>query len=169
MKSTIKKFFSHIFASGVTPGQRAAAICLGIFIAFSPFLGIQTFLIFGLSWILGLNPTITFASVYLINNPWTMVPIAALDYIFGLWLIHVRLGYDLMPYNPSFMEWINKKIGYYIMKFLGISKLCFWYYFIGGLLLAAILSILLYPIIKLLFVLYEHRHEDHNPEQKSLS
>lgn len=169
MKSAIKKFFSHILAAGVTPGQRAAAISLGVFIAFSPFLGIQTLLIFALSWLLGLNPAITFATVYLVNNPWTMIPIAAADYIVGLWLIEIKLGYNLVPYNPFFMDWINRKIGYYIMKYLGIKQLCFWYYILGGLILAFILSVLLYPIIKLFFVLYEHRHENNHPEQKSLS
>ena len=95
MKLALKRFFSHIMAAGTTPKERAAAVALGVWIAFSPFLGIQTFLIFGICWIVHLNPSITFAVVYLINNPWTMIPIAAADYMVG------------SRANPTFLTVVN--------------------------------------------------------------
>lgn len=162
MKITIKNFFSHILAGGATPYERAAAVALGVFIAFSPFLGVQTFLIFGGAWLLGLNASITFAVVYLINNPWTMIPIAAADYLVGLYVVERWLGYDLMPYNPAFMDWVNNKIGYYIMNYLGIPALCFWYYIIGGLILALCVSLLAYPLFRYIFVNYQRHHENNN-------
>ena len=162
MKKLLKNFFAKIVARDATPHERALAVSFGLFLSFSPLLGVQTPLLFGGSWLFGLNAAVVFAIVYLVNNPWTMIPIVVLDYFVGYWLVEKFMGIDLTPYNPSFMGWLNNKIGPYIIKYLGVTHLCLWYYIIGGLIVATIISVLSYPLVKMMLISYEHHHEDHH-------
>ena len=77
-----------------------------------------------------------------------MIPIAAFDYMVGHWLTETVLHLDLMRYNPSWMDWVNKKIGYYLIQYLGITELCFWCFIIGGAIVSLVISITMYPFVK---------------------
>lgn len=169
MKQTIKTFFKRIIDSPGTVHQRACAVAVGAGLAVSPLLGVQTWFIFLFGWLFHLSIPIMFSVVYLINNPWTMIPIAAFDYWIGFFIMERLWGVSLLDYNPSFMEWVNRKIGVYIMRYLGIPKLCFWYYIGGGFLVSLVVGALCYPLSKKLFQWYESRHEGNNSEQKSVS
>ena len=152
MKDFFKKLFRKWLLAERSPKKLALAFCWGSFIALAPIPGFHTPLLFLISWLLHLNSVIVFTVVYIINNPWTMLPIYAIDYLFGYWLLFSMGNIDLMPYDPFWMEWINKKIGSYLSLYLGIQKLCLWYFLIGGFILAATISIIIYPFIKRLFV-----------------
>lgn len=151
MASYGKKFLDKILNAESSPIRLARSVSLGNFIAFSPFLGIQTLLIFGLGKLLRLNITVIFTVVYVVNNPWTMIPIAALDYSIGHWLTETVFKLDLMRYNPSWMAWVNNKIGYYLVQYLGIAELCFWCFIIGGMVVASVISLASYPFMKIFF------------------
>ncbi len=154
-----KKVLNRILALEASPQKLARAVALGFYIAFSPFLGVQTILIFILSWIFRVKVKVVFTIVYLVNNPWSMIPIAALDYIFGQWLVEKVLGLDLLRYNPSWMEWVNKKIGYYLVSYLGIEELCFWCFMIGGNLIALMVGFIAYPCARRFFAHVHHRRK----------
>ncbi|MFA6066690.1 MAG: DUF2062 domain-containing protein [Candidatus Babeliaceae bacterium] len=147
----MKKFLKKIFSAESSPHKLALAVTFGASTAASPFWGLQTWLLFPISWIFKLNPTISITILYLINNPWTMIPIAAFDYYVGDWFARCILHTDLMPYNPSFMYWINNKIGVYLIKYLGICELAFWNFVIGGLILSTIVALVTYPCALMLF------------------
>lgn len=138
------------------------SFCLGIFIACSPFLGFHTALIFALSWLLSTNVAVVFTTVYLINNPITMIPLLALDYIFGQWLFKSVLHIDLLPYNPSWMDWFNNKIGHYLSDYLHIKELSLWTHILGGTILALIVALLTYPIMKPIFKYIVKKHNENN-------
>lgn len=118
----------------------------GIFLAFSPYLGLQTPLGFVLAMLLKLNFGVIALMIWTINNPWVMIPLAGLEYIFGHWIIEKVLGIDLMPYNPMWMNWLNDKIRP-ITEYLGIEQLCLWYFLIGGTLIAIFASLITYPLV----------------------
>lgn len=130
-----------------SPAKLAWSTTLGIFLAFSPYLGFQTILVFVLSFLLRANSAIVFTVLYTINNPWTMIPIAALDYVFGHWLTATFLQIDLLEYNPSWMAWVNTKLAS-LTTYLGIEQLCFWCFFIGGNILAITAALLSYPFLR---------------------
>jgi uncharacterized protein (DUF2062 family) len=142
-----KKLMERLVKSESSPGKLAWSIALGIFLAFSPYLGFQTLLVFVLSFLFRANAAVVFIILYTVNNPWTMVPIIALDYVFGHWLLESLLGLDLLQYNPSWMDWINKKIGY-LTSYLGVEHLCFWCFFIGGNIIAISCAFISYPFLK---------------------
>lgn len=147
MFTYFKKRFQQIIASESSPTRLARATSLGIGIAFSPYLGFQTILIFVLSYLIHANAAITFTVVYLVNNPWTMIPIAAADYLVGQSLVEKILGLNLVIYNPSWMDWVNAKIGHYLVHYLGVSELCFWCFIIGGNILALSAGLMSYPFL----------------------
>jgi hypothetical protein len=140
MKARIKQALNKLLTFEKTPGRLAASCCLGMNIALSPFLGIQTFLVFPFSWLLGLRWAGVMAITYTVNNPFTMIPIVVMNYAVGHWVFERFLGLSLSAYNPSFMAWINSKIGPCINTYLGITELSFLTYILGGLLFSFALS-----------------------------
>ena len=142
-----KKLMERLVKSEPSPGKLAWSISLGLFLAFSPYLGFQTLLVFVLSFVLRANSAVVFIVLYTVNNPWTLIPIAALDYIFGHWLTESVLGLDLLQYNPSWMHWVNTKLSF-LTAYLGIEQLCFWCFFIGGNIIACMVALLSYPFLR---------------------
>ncbi|MGC2310291.1 MAG: DUF2062 domain-containing protein [Candidatus Babeliaceae bacterium] len=151
MKRRFKNFFNRLLAQQKNPVILAKTFCLGLFIAFSPYLGIQTIIAIVAGWLFKLDIKLLIIILYTVNNPWTMIPIAVLDYLVGQWLLGL-FSIDLTPYNPAWMEWMNRKIGPYISQYLGISQLSLWNFIIGGNVVALIISLGLYLLIKRLFI-----------------
>jgi len=69
-----------IFQLNDSPNQLALAFAVGVFIAFSPTIGLHTISVFFIAWIFRLNKLVVFTAAF-VNNPWTMVPL----YGFCLW------------------------------------------------------------------------------------
>jgi uncharacterized protein (DUF2062 family) len=124
----------------------AVAVSVGIYIAFCPFQGLHTILIFACAWLLKLNFAVLLATSCLIHNPWTMFPIYAGEYVFGNWLCSSVCGYDMMSLNPSWMSWVN----FYITKYTGLNDISLWSFLIGGNIIAIAFSLLVYPLMRYL-------------------
>lgn len=148
----IKKYLSHLLSIEKSPHKLAVGCCLGIFIAMSPFLGIQTWIAIPLSWLFRVNALVVITVLYIVNNPFTMIPIVLADYIVGHWIMVKWLHVDLASYNPSWIHWLELKIGPALHKYLGVTSICFWCYLAGGIILALLCSISLYPLLRFFFV-----------------
>lgn len=144
MAHRIQQFFLRILSIEPNREKRARSIAVGMAIALSPLLGIQTPALFAAAFLFRLNAGVVFAVVYAVNNPWTMVPIIIINYFLGEFLIGCLLGIDLRPYDPAWSVWVTEKIAHYT----GMKQLCFWYYCIGGTIIALISGILTYVAIK---------------------
>lgn len=169
VKKKMKKFFYKLISSEKSVQKLALSFCVGNFIAWTPvmpLIPIQTILIFIFSWLFKLNTAVTFATVYLINNPFTMVPIAFIDYLFGCWLMNCVFKIDLMSYNPAWVDSFSAALSKYIdlSRITSGGSLCFWCLIIGGIVLPLILSLILYPIMRLVFSLLIKKL-DHNREK----
>jgi len=160
VKQAFKKI-TNLLGQGQSVERITFSFCLGIFVACSPFIGFHTALLFVLSWLLQCNPVVVFTTVYLVSNPITMVPLLALDYIFGEWLFKTVLNIDLLKYNPSWMVWFNSKIGHYLSDYLGITELSFWSFILGGTILALIIALVAYPCIKPIFNYIAQKKNDY--------
>lgn len=152
----MKKFFYKLISSEKSVSKLALSFCFGNFIAWTPvipLIPVQTLLIFIFSWLFRLNTTVTFATVYLINNPFTMVPIAFIDYLFGSWVVNNVLKVDLMPYNPAWIDSFSAFLCRYIdlNRITSGGSLCLWCLVIGGITLPLLLSLILYPIMRFIF------------------
>ncbi len=76
----VKDRIRNIFKLDDSPNQLAAAFALGVFIAFSPTIGLHTITCLLLAWMFRLSKLVVFTAAF-INNPWTIVPM----YGFCLW------------------------------------------------------------------------------------
>ena len=63
-----------------SPNRIALAFAVGVFIAFSPIIGLHTISVFVFAWMFRLSKVVVFSAAC-INNPWTIVPL----YGFCLW------------------------------------------------------------------------------------
>jgi uncharacterized protein (DUF2062 family) len=70
-----------IFHLNDSPNRLALAFAVGVFIAFSPTIGLHTISCFIIAWMFRLNKIVVLSAAF-INNPWTIVPL----YGFCLWL-----------------------------------------------------------------------------------
>lgn len=152
IKKYIKKVLDKLILAEKSPTRLTLSFCLGAYLAFSPWLLLQTWLVFPLCWILRLNATVTMASLYLISTPITLPLIIIVDYFIGSWFLYNLLNINAAAYNPGFMESLNSFINKYINleKYLG-SNVCFWCWIVGGNIVGLLVAVIAYPIMKPIF------------------
>ena len=153
----------------------ALSVCTGLYIAFCPFLFMHTAFVLGFSWLFSLNMAAVFAGA-VVNNPWTMIPCHTAGYMVGEFFFRTVCRIDPLSINPGWMSLINEPI----FKVTGIRGISFWSFMIGGNLLAVVVSVMLYPVLKLAFARLSARvyagatktivadNEDSCSEQKSI-
>jgi uncharacterized protein (DUF2062 family) len=76
----IREHIRSLFKLNDSPNEIALAFALGVFIAFTPTIGLHTISCLVFAWLFRMNKLAVFTAAFL-NNPWTMVPI----YGFCLW------------------------------------------------------------------------------------
>ncbi len=82
--SWAKRSLRSLVSLNDTPERIALGFAVGVFFAFSPLLGMHTFLGLLVAFVFGLNRVAVLVGVF-INNPWTLVPIYGLAaYLGGL-------------------------------------------------------------------------------------
>jgi uncharacterized protein (DUF2062 family) len=99
-----------LFKLNDSPHRLSAAFALGVFIAFSPTIGLHTISCLLLAWAFRLSKLVVITAAF-INNPWTIVPM----YGFCLWLgMKITGAGATMPH----IEWNELSLGnaYLIMK-----------------------------------------------------
>jgi len=85
--SVWSRFKHHILHPDLTPERIAWSFAIGIFLAWNPILGTQTWIALACCFFVKKlhRPLLLLASF--LNNPWTMVPIASASLFFGNWLL----------------------------------------------------------------------------------
>lgn len=148
MLSSIKNWLSKHLLKEKSAHKIAASVCVGTFIAISPTIPLQTPLAMAICWVCRLNIPVAVTVLYVVNNPFTLIPIYAVGYALGVWFFNSLIKIDMEPYNPWWVERFNEYISKYIdmKKYLG-SDFCFWCLIIGGFLFATMVSLILYPIL----------------------
>jgi len=81
MKKYLKDRFRSLLQLDDPPHKLALAFSLGVFIAFSPTIGLHVLSCLFLAWILRLSKIVILTASF-INNPWTILPL----YGFCIWL-----------------------------------------------------------------------------------
>jgi len=160
MKKYLTYHLDRLLSKEQDISRLSASFCLGTFVALMPVIPLQTPLVVALAWIFGLNVGVSVAALYIVNNPFTMIPIYIFGYAVGHWLFGSILHIDLSPYNPAWVERFNIFISRYIdiKRYLG-SDLCFWCLMCGGFIFALCVALPLYPLMKRLFAYAAQRLE----------
>ena len=150
-KEKVIQIFTKAMKSGSTPEKLTLSFCVGIFIAFSPFPGVHTVMMFAAKWLFGLNlPVLFFATSF--NNPYTMVPFYLFDYFFGYWFFNNVLGWhsNLVISVETLFAWYPKIVTA-LTSAIGSGEICLWSFFIGGNILGLFFALLAYPFLRIFF------------------
>lgn len=143
----IRRFIYSLIARDRNTSSLAASCALGIFVAFSPFVGLHTVMAIVLSWLLSLNFVIVFSVTHFINNPWTMVPVYSFGYFTGELILNGIFGIDTIATNPTWMTYLNE----FLHSYTGLRGVSWWSFMLGGNLLGLVIAGMLYPIMKRFF------------------
>lgn len=145
-------FIKQTVTPSISAQLAARSWCVGMFVAWSPFLGLQTILALVLSYLFSLKASITLTASFMINNIWTVIPISLANYNFGLFLFE-KILHRAPPKNPAFFA----PIELWLQTRLAIPTPSLWPFLIGGTILAFIISCASYPFVKRI-LLYFSKH-----------
>jgi len=145
--------FRRLLALDDPPERTALAFSLGVFIAFSPFLGLHTILATLIAFLFRFNKVAIYSGTF-INNPFlTLVPIIIASYAVGAFVLGRPLripdaGVELLRHPHPLTG------GYYRSLFQESWDIV-WPFAIGGMMLSVVCSLIAYPVTS--FLLRAHR------------
>ena len=136
--------FRRLLAIDDPPERTALAFSIGVFIAFSPFLGLHTILATLIAFIFRFNKVAIYTGTFLNNPPLTLVPIIIASYAVGAFFLGRPLkippeGIELLknphPLTASYYSQIFVQSWYLVKPFA-----------VGGMVLSVVCSALAYPL-----------------------
>jgi uncharacterized protein len=136
--------FRRLLAIDDPPERTALAFSIGVFIAFSPFLGLHTIMATALAFAFRFNKIAIYTGTF-INNPFlTLVPIIIASYAVGAFVLGRPLsipdeGLELLK-NPHIFS------GEYYRRIFVESWNIVWPFAVGGMVLSVVCSVLAYPL-----------------------
>jgi len=137
--------FRRLLAIDDPPERTALAFSIGVFIAFSPFLGLHTIMATAVAFIFRFNKIAIYTGTF-INNPFlTLVPIIIASYAAGAFLLGRPLtlpdeGLELLK-NPHIFTG-----DYYRRLFIQSWNDVVWPFSVGAMALSVVCSLLAYPL-----------------------
>jgi len=146
---TLQRLVARYGSGNISPTMLAWSCALGVYLAFSPFLGVQTILVFVFSFLLRARASIVCAVLYLVNNPWTMVPIFFLDYGTGIWFLKL-LGVDWVLLEPAWMQPVSDFLVKHLLHYVGMQRIGILPYFVGAHIIAVPLTAATFFIVRAL-------------------
>lgn len=154
VRARIRALVKRLMIQERSPHKLALTCSLGVFIGISPFIFLHTVMTIVLGWMFALSIPAVFAVSILVNNPWTMVPVYSIDYLFGVWLFNF-LRIDYTQLDPAWVESCNL----FLKQYIGISGLSLWAFLVGGNVLAIVVSVMMYPFMKQIFIMYTAKNK----------
>jgi uncharacterized protein (DUF2062 family) len=122
-----------------SPARVALAFAVGVFVSFSPFLGIHTGMSLTLAFVFRLNRVAILVGTW-VNNPWTIAPV----YTAGTLLGCVLLG--VSPTSLGAIDWKTHGRAFYEVLFEGFRPLLLPF-FVGNLIVAAVAGVVTYFVV----------------------
>src|SRR5215212_3980856 len=139
-RSTVRR----LLAIDDPPERTALAFSIGVFIAFSPFLGLHTIAATAIAFAFRFNKIAIYAGTF-INNPFlTLVPILLASYAVGALLLGRPLG--LPPESMELLRNPHLLTGDWWSKLFHSSGNVLVPFIIGGMTLSVICSLIAYPL-----------------------
>jgi uncharacterized protein (DUF2062 family) len=136
--------FRRLLALDDPPERTALAFSIGVFIAFSPWLGLHTITATVIAFLFRFNKIAIYAGTF-INNPFlTLVPIIIASYAVGAFVLGRPLG--IPPEGIELLK--NPRIftaDYYRQIFVQSWDIV-WPFTVGATLLSVICSVVAYPL-----------------------
>ena len=139
----LKDLFKRLFHIEDTPERTALAFSVGIFLGFSPFLGFHTLAGIAVALLFGLNRVAVLIGVWS-NTPWWIVPYYGVATGLGIWITGVPFGRESI--RETFHLALEKGSWASSLWSLLSQSGLLSSFITGSLVLAAILSLIAYPL-----------------------
>src|SRR3989338_2152568 len=107
MFKNIKSFLLRLLSYESSPHKLALACASALYVSFSPFMGLHTLMLIGAGWFFETSIPLVVMLGYVINNPFTVVPIVMSGYLCGYWILHTIMGISVLAANPDWMDALN--------------------------------------------------------------
>jgi len=140
----LRAAFRRLLAIDDPPERTALAFSIGVFIAFSPFLGLHTIMATLVAFIFRFNKVAIYAGTF-INNPLlTLVPIIVVSYAVGALVLGRPLG--IPPEGLELLK--NPRIftSEYYREIFVHSRYLVEPFAVGGMILSVVCSLVAYPL-----------------------
>lgn len=164
----LRKTLRRLLALDDPPERTALAFATGVFIAFSPFLGLHTIMATAIAVWFRFNKIAIYAGIIINNPPFTMVPIIIASYGLGALLMGRPLS--LPPEGMELLRHPHIFSGAYWRQVFGHSGDILLPYAIGGMALSVVCSAAAYPLtLKFLRRRKAKPTEDSTPDDTPVS
>lgn len=152
-RALVARWLERLLHTHDTPQRTAAAFGLGVFLGFSPFVGLHTVMGLALAFLFDLNRVAVLAGVYT-NLPWFMGPYYAVATLVGALILGVDVPAEsLEGLRSLFRDWGPRAIPRVATTLESLA----WSYALGSTLLAAALAVAAYAG-SLRFIRARRRH-----------
>ena len=136
--------FRRLLALDDPPERTALAFSIGVFIAFSPLLGLHTILATLVAFLFRFNKIAVYAGTF-INNPFiTLVPIIISSYAIGAFLLGRPLR--IPAEGLALLKDPHPLTGEYYRQLFRESWYIVWPFTIGATVLSVVCSLIAYPV-----------------------
>jgi uncharacterized protein (DUF2062 family) len=136
--------FRRLLSLDDPPERTALAFAIGVFIAFSPFLGLHTILATLVAFVFRFNKVAIYSGTF-INNPFlTLIPIIIASYAIGAFVLGRPLeipaaGLELLTHPHPLSADYYRQLFRESWEFL-------WPFTLGGMSLSVVCSLIAYPV-----------------------
>jgi uncharacterized protein len=140
MSGRLRRAFAVLFHVEDTPHRIALSFGLGVFIAFSPLLGLHTLMALGIALALRLSKAAIILGIY-VNNPWTIAPMYMAGTLLGCGLLGVSTD-ELAAVRFDEHGWaFYKTLAHQLAPYL-------WPFVVGNTLLGIVGGLLAYVVLR---------------------
>lgn len=136
----IKTRFHQFVSIDEPPHRISLAFAIGVFIAFSPTIGLHTISAVAAAWLFKMNRAVIIAGS-LVSNPWTMVFVYGSSICFG--------SFILQNENSCFIESLGKN------ELMAYPKTMLMPYLTGTIVLGIIVALISYFLLYMVLVMYK--------------
>jgi uncharacterized protein (DUF2062 family) len=136
--------FRRLLAIDDPPERTALAFSIGVFIAFSPFLGLHTILATLIAFLFRFNKVAIYTGTFLNNPPLTLVPIIIASYAVGAFLM--GRPWKIPAEGVELLKSPHLLTGDYYRKLFVQSFPIVVPFAVGGLVLSVVCSVIAYPL-----------------------
>jgi len=136
--------FRRLLALDDPPERTALAFAIGVFIAFSPFLGLHTIMATLIAFLFRFNKIAIYSGTF-INNPFlTLVPIIIVSYAVGAFILGRPLR--IPPAGIELLKHPHLLTADYYRHLFRESWDTVWPFTLGGMTLSVVCSLIAYPV-----------------------
>jgi uncharacterized protein (DUF2062 family) len=140
MSGRLRRAFAVLFHVEESPHRIALAFGLGVFIAFSPLLGLHTAMALGIAVVFRLSKAAIIIGIY-VNNPWTIAPMYMAGTLLGCGMLGVSTG-DLSTLRFDEHGWaFYRTLAHQLEPY-------FWPFVVGNTILGVVFGALGYVVLR---------------------